>query len=122
MQWRHQEHDVAFTIAFFKTLLWTVQGKIMTYHLDTRWRIVCLMHCYDMDVHFLHDIFGPTPRTIQRWHELFKTKGVVGAQEKKQTRSRWPEEALQAVANYCKNHPNFFSGGTTGPYDGKIRS
>ena len=55
----------------------------MTYHSDTPWRIVCLMHCDDMDVHFLHDIFGPTPRTIFRWYKLFKTKGLVDAQGKK---------------------------------------
>ena len=80
----------------------------MTYHYDTRWRIVCLMHCYDMDVDFLHDIFGPSPRSIRRWYQLFITKGVVDEQEKKQTKSRWPEEVLQAVANYCKKHPTFY--------------
>jgi len=61
-----------------------------------------------MDVDFLHDIFGPSPRSIRRWYQLFITKGVVDEQEKKQTKSRWPEEVLQAVANYCKKHPTFY--------------
>ena len=80
----------------------------MTYYSISQWRLVCLIHCSDLDVHFIHDIFGPTPRTFFQWYNLFKTKGAVDAQQEKQKSLRWPEEVLQAVANYCKNHPTFY--------------
>ena len=31
---------------------------------DLSWRIVSLIHIYDVDKHFLSDIFGPKPRSI----------------------------------------------------------
>ena len=44
---------------------------------DLRWRIVTLIHVYDIDPHFLSDIFGPTPRSIQRWYKKFLKTGTI---------------------------------------------
>ena len=44
---------------------------------DLRWRIVSLIHIYDIEVHFLSDIFGPNPRSIQKWYKKFPKIGTV---------------------------------------------
>ena len=44
---------------------------------DLRCRIVTLIHVYDIDPHFLSDLFGPNPRSTQRWHEMFLNAGTV---------------------------------------------
>ena len=95
----------------------------MTYHqYDTRWRIVCLMHCYDMDVEFLHDVFGPSPRSIRRWYQLFITKGVVDEQEKKTNKVEMARGSFAGGGKVLQETSNFLSGGTTGLCDGKVRS
>ena len=81
----------------------------MAYTVDYRWRIVSLMHVYDLDVAFLSDIFGPKRRTILRWYSLFKRRGVVEENKRSdQRRSRWPEDVLRRVQEYCREHPTFF--------------
>ncbi|KAG7363506.1 transposase [Nitzschia inconspicua] len=81
----------------------------MTYSLDFRWRIVSLLHVYDLDVDFLSDVFGPKRRTIHRWYQLFREKGVVEEQDKvPMKKSRWPEDVLARVNEYCKSHPSFY--------------
>ena len=80
----------------------------MTYSLDFRWRIVGLIHVYNLDVRFLGDVFGPKPRTIHRWYRLFLRKGVVEEKHHRRASSRWPEEVLEQVAKYCKEHPTFY--------------
>ena len=49
----------------------------MVYSVDFRWRIVSLIHIYNLDVEFIAELFGPRPRTIRRWYGLFKDRGVV---------------------------------------------
>ena len=44
---------------------------------DFRWRIVSLIHIYDIDPHFLSDVFGPNPRSIQRWYKKFLKTGTI---------------------------------------------
>ena len=43
---------------------------------DLRWRIVSLIHIYDVEVQFLSEIFGPNPRSIQRWYNFFLRTGT----------------------------------------------
>lgn len=80
----------------------------MTYSLDFRWRIVSLIHVYDIDVKYLSDIFGPKPRTIFRWYRLFLRKGVVEEKHHRAFSSRWPDDVLERVEAYCKEHPTFY--------------
>lgn len=80
----------------------------MTYSDDIRWRIVGLMHVYDMDVSFLSDLFGPKVRTIQRWYQLFKERGVVRENRPPNRRSRWPQYVVDAAKIYCQAHPTFY--------------
>ena len=44
---------------------------------DLRWRIVSLIHVYDIDANFFSDIFGPNPRSVQIWCKNFLKKGTV---------------------------------------------
>ncbi|KAG7365536.1 transposase [Nitzschia inconspicua] len=82
----------------------------MTYSLDFRWRIVSLIHVYDIDCDFLSDVFGPKRRTIHRWYEIFRERGLV--EENNQVppirTSSWPEEVLARVGEYCKSRPTFY--------------
>jgi len=81
----------------------------MTFSLDYRWRIVSLLHVYDLDINFLSELFGPKRRTILRWYKLFKERGVV--EENKigqESKSRWPLEVLARVEQYCREHPTFY--------------
>ena len=80
----------------------------MVYSIDFRWRIVSLIHIYSLDVNFISDLFGPKPRTIWRWYQLFKSKGVVEVHHTAQRSARWPADVLAAVTEYCKHHPTFY--------------
>ena len=66
------------------------------------------MHVYDMDVTYLSEIFGPKPRTIFRWYQLFETTGTVEeGSGNMYWGSRCPPEVLASVENYCNIHPTF---------------
>jgi transposase len=80
----------------------------MTYSDDFRWRIVSLIHVYDIRVDYISHIFGPKPRTINRWYSLFIRKGVVRENKAARKTSRWPNNVLQEVLRYVKDHPTFF--------------
>ena len=75
---------------------------------------MCLMHCYDMDVEFLDDVFGPTPRTIRRWYKLFITKGMVDAQEKQTNKVEMARGSFAGSGQLLQQPSNFLSGGTCG--------
>jgi len=67
----------------------------MTYSLDYRWRIISLLHVYDLDIDFLSDVFGPKRQSILRWYQLFREKGLVEENNQVANRqSRWPQEVL----------------------------
>ena len=74
---------------------------------DLRWRIVTLIHVYDIDPHFLSDLFGPNPRSIQRWCKMFLNAGTVRDNLPALRASRWPAEVVLAVEDYVKGHPTF---------------
>ena len=79
------------------------------YSLDFRWRIVSLLHIYDLEITFLSEIFGPKPPTIFRWYQLFQTTGTVVENAGNPVwQSRWPPEVLASVENYCAIHPTFY--------------
>ena len=80
----------------------------MAYSVDFRWRIVALIHLYNVDVKFLSDLFGPKPRTIWRWYSLFRDRGVVEQGHATARTARWPAEVTTAVEAYCKEHPTFY--------------
>ena len=82
----------------------------MTYSADIRWRIVSLIHVYDIDINFISEFFGPKRRTILRWYGLFKAHGVVDYQRPgfDHRKSRWPPHVLEHVSTYCKGHPTFY--------------
>ena len=74
---------------------------------DLRWRIVTLIHVYDIDPHFLSDLFGPNPRSIQRWYQMFLNAGTVRHNLPAMRASRWPAEVVLAVEEHVKGHPTF---------------
>ena len=80
----------------------------MVYSLDIRWRIVSLMHVYNLEVDFLSELFGPKPRTILRWYSLFVKQGTVEQTTSNARTSRWPPDVIAAVEQYIKNHPTFY--------------
>ena len=80
----------------------------MVYSVDFRWRIVSLIHVYNLDMEFISDLFGPMPRTIWRWYNLFKTHGVVEVHHTSTRSARWPPDVLAAVTVYCREHPTFY--------------
>ena len=75
---------------------------------DLRWRIVSLIHIYDLETRFLADIFGPNPRTIQRWYARFLKTGSVRDNEPAVRASRWPAHVVKDVEKYIKAHPTFY--------------
>ena len=75
---------------------------------DLRWRIVTLIHVYDIDPHFLSDIFGPTPRSIQRWYKKFLKTGTIRDNLPALRASRWPPDVINEVEKYVKAHPTFY--------------
>ena len=75
---------------------------------DLRWRIVSLIHIYDIELRFLSDIFGPTPRSIQRWYTKFLRSGTVRDNVPTSRTSRWPPEVVMDVSNYVKGHPTVY--------------
>ena len=80
----------------------------MVYSIDFRWRIVSLIHIYNLDLTFLSDLFGPKPRSIPQWYLLFSTRGVVEATHATARSARWPNDVLNSVERYCKEHPTFY--------------
>mmetsp|Transcript_26971 Transcript_26971/g.27343 ORF Transcript_26971/g.27343 Transcript_26971/m.27343 type:complete len:166 (-) Transcript_26971:368-865(-) len=75
---------------------------------DLRWRIVSLIHIYDVEIPFLSDIFGPKPRSIQRWCNKFLRTGTVLDNVPNLKESRWPPEVVLDVEKYVKAHPTFY--------------
>ena len=75
---------------------------------DLRWRIVSLIHIYDIDLHFISDIFGPKPRSIQRWYKKFLKTGTVRDNVPAVRASRWPPDVIVEVEKYVKAHPTFY--------------
>ena len=75
---------------------------------EFRWRIVSLIHIYDLDVSFLSDIFGPNARSINRWYSTFRKKGNVCNAAPAIRASRWPPEVGRHVEIYVRAHPTFY--------------
>ena len=75
---------------------------------DIRWRIVSLIHIYDLEISFLSKIFGPTARSIRRWYKSFLRKGTVRENVPALRASRWPPEVCTNVENYVRAHPTFY--------------
>ena len=75
---------------------------------DLRWRIVSLIHIYDIDIPFISDIFGPEPRSIQRWYKKFLSTGTVRDNVPSLRESRWPPEVVLDVEKYVNAHPTFY--------------
>jgi len=75
---------------------------------DMRWRIIVMIHVYGIDVKFLSEIFGPSPRSIQRWYKKFLKTGNVRDNKPVKRKSRWPPEVLEDVQKYVKEHPTFY--------------
>lgn len=78
------------------------------YSEDLRWRIVSLIHIYNLDTGFLSELFGPNVRSIQRWYKMFKSKGIVMENSPRNTTSRWPPHVVARVEQYVKTHPTFY--------------
>ena len=104
----------AFAILFDKTGVPLLKSIVkscfikMVYSIDFRWRIVSLIHIYNLDLNFLSDLFGPKPRSIRRWYLLFNTRGVVESTHATARSARWPNDVLNSVERYCKEHPTFY--------------
>ena len=75
---------------------------------DIRWRIVSLIHIYDLDLKFISELFGPNIRSIQRWYRRFLRTGDVADDPRPQRKSRWPPEVVDRVEEYVKGHPTFY--------------
>ena len=78
------------------------------YLYDLRWRIVLLIHVYDLDAAFLSDTFGPTARSITRWYNRFLRTGTVEDGQRSIKKSRWPADVCKAVEDYVEKHPTFY--------------
>ena len=93
----------AFAILFGKTRVSLLKSIVkscfikMVYSIDFRWRIVSLIHIYNLDLNFLSDLFGPKPRSIRRWYLLFNTRGVVESTHATARSARWPNDVLKSV-------------------------
>jgi len=72
------------------------------------WRIVSLIHVYGIDIQFLSDIFGPNPRSIQRWYKKFQKTRTVRDNKPASKRSRWSDDVLEDVKKYVKERPTFY--------------
>jgi len=69
---------------------------------DLRWRIVCLLHIYDLEISFVSDIFGPNLRTIVRWYNNFLKNGTVRDNLPSVKESRWPNKVVLEVKKYVQ--------------------
>lgn len=78
------------------------------YSIDLRWRIVSLIHIYDIDVSFISDLLGPKPRSIRRWYKRFLATGDVADNPRTVKQSRWPPHVVQQVEKYVNEHPTFY--------------
>ena len=79
----------------------------MTHSADLRWRIVTLMHIYDIKVEFISELFGPNRRSIQRWYNRFEKTGNVRGNQRIMKESRCPPDVLEDVDKHVKAHPTF---------------
>ena len=76
---------------------------------DICWRIISLIHIYDLDVQLLSELFGPTPRSIQRWYKMFLKTGSIKEMRVPQVmKSRWEPHILADVQKYVNGHPTFY--------------
>ena len=75
---------------------------------NLRWRIVSLIRIYDLEVRFLSDLFGPNPRSIQRWYARFLKTGTVRDNAPAMRQSRWPRAVVEDIEAYVKRHPTFY--------------
>lgn len=80
----------------------------MVYSEDLRWRIVSLIHICDLDVAFLSDLFGPNPRSIQRWYARFLKTGTVRDTLRSRKASRWPTHVVESVEKHVQGRPTFY--------------
>ena len=80
----------------------------MAFSNDFRWRIVTLLHIYDMEPALLSEIFGPKERTIRRWYARFRTTGSVDDRPVTRRTSRWPAHVVEDVERYVASHPTFY--------------
>ena len=80
----------------------------MTFSEDFRWRAVALHEIYGISVQMISDLLGPKRRTITRWISLFRKMGNVDKASKRSQKSRWPQEVMEGVKQYVKDHPTFY--------------
>ena len=79
------------------------------YSNDLRWRIISLIHIYDLDIKLLSELFGPKCRSIQRWYSRFLKTGSIDEKKVPQvTKSRWERHILADVQKYMNAHPTFY--------------
>ena len=79
------------------------------YSNDLRWRIISLIHIYDLDIKLLSELFGPKSRSIQRWYSRFLKTGSIDEKKVPQvTKSRWERHILADVQKYVNAHPTFY--------------
>ena len=77
---------------------------------DLRWRIVSLIHIYDLEIKLLSELFGPNPRSIQRWYSRFLKTGSIDEKKVPQVKKSWWEPHILAdVQKYVNAHPTFTS-------------
>ena len=73
------------------------------------WRIISLIHIYDLDIKLLSELFGPKCRSIQRWYSRFLKTGSIDEKKVPQVmKSRWERHILADVQKYVNAHPTFY--------------
>ena len=83
-------------------------SRRIVYSDDLHWRIVSLIHIYNIKVDFLSNLFGPTCCSIHHWYGNFLKNGSVRKNAHTVRASRWPANVLKNVENYVNAHPTFY--------------
>ena len=73
-----------------------------------RWRIVSLIHIYDMDMSLMTELFSPNTRSVQRWHKIFLSTRSARDGTTILSKYRRPHHFLQYVEAHVKGHPTFY--------------
>jgi transposase len=80
----------------------------MTYSTDLRWRAIVFHYLYSLNTKTITALLGCSERSIRNWINMFEKSGNVEPLQRRNRKTRWPQEVLSFVETYTKEHPCFY--------------
>ena len=83
--------------------------KIARFSDDLKMRAVILHFMYSLSQETVHQLLGPSPRSIRRWYKCFKETGSTDPERKpSEKKVNWAPEVCKFVDTYVKDFPMFY--------------